>query len=112
VAFSFRLGVELLEHTGGPIRSFSLGGGGVKSSLWCQIFADALQREVRALSDVTETSLAGAAFMGAQALGWESEPWLPKTGAVIEPEPSRSDAYERNYRQFVRLAPLLKSIRD
>jgi xylulokinase len=111
VAFSFRLGVEILEKSGGPLRSFSLGGGGVKSLLWRQIFADTLQREVRTLAEVAETSLAGAAYAGAQALGWDLAAWVPKTNAGCQPDPGQAKALESNYRQFVEMAPLLRRVR-
>jgi len=112
VAFSFRLGVEVLEKTGGPIRSITLGGGGAKSPLWRQIFADVLGREVRTVADVGETSLVGAAFAGARVLGWDPSPWIPKTVQVYRPDPSNAESLEANYRQFLDLAPVLRRIRD
>jgi xylulokinase len=112
VAFSFRLGLEILTETGGPIRSITVGGGGAKSPLWRQIFADATNREVRAVTDIGETSLVGAAFAGARVLGWDAGAWLPKTVCVYRPERRDAETLETNYRQFLEAAPALRGIRE
>ena len=111
VAFSFRLGLEILEESGGAIRSITLGGGGAKSPRWCQIFADATNREVRTVTDIGETSLVGAAFAGVRVLGWETGDWLPKTVCVHRPESRDAEILETNYRQFLEVAPALRRIR-
>ncbi len=111
VAFSFRWGLEILESEGGQVNSLSLGGGGVKSSLWCQTFADVLGRQLQTLAGISETSLAGAALAGVKALGGDTSDWYPEKGKTFIPKPGNQDSLERGYQQFVRLAPYLKEIR-
>lgn len=112
VAFSFRLGLDILMESGGPIRSMTLGGGGAKSPLWCQIFADALNREVRTVTDIGETSLVGAAYAASQVLSWEKKPWLPQTVQVYQPSQENAKILNGNYGQFVEVAPELRRIRQ
>jgi xylulokinase len=50
-----------------PIRII---GGGAKSELWCQIFADVLDREIHAVVDPLQANARGAAFIAGMALGW------------------------------------------
>jgi len=111
VAFSFRWGLEILEAEGGTVNSLSLGGGGVKSSLWCQTFADVLGRKLQTLAGVSETSLAGAALAGAKALGWDTSAWYPEKGKSFFPDTRNQALLENGYRQFVELAPYLQRIR-
>jgi xylulokinase len=100
VAFSFRWGLEILEQSGGVTQSFTLGGGGTKSTLWCQIFSEVIQREVQILSAVSETSLLGAALAGAKALGWETSGWYPEKVETRSPDPRNWDSLEKNYQVF------------
>ncbi|MCG3197133.1 MAG: hypothetical protein HUU16_02590 [Candidatus Omnitrophica bacterium] len=111
VAMSFRQGLEILDASGGPIRTFSLGGGGVKSPLWRQIFADVLNREVRTLSDIAETSLVGAAYCGARVLGWDLGGWRPARLEGHQPNPRAAREMERRYKEFLQVAPALQNIR-
>jgi xylulokinase len=111
VAFSFRWGLEILESEGGKVHSLALGGGGVKSPLWCQTFADALGRELQTLAGISETSLTGAALAGARALGWNTSSWYPERGDSFHPAASHHSVLQNGYRQFLRLAPYLKEIR-
>ncbi len=111
VAYSFRWGLEILESAGGRVNILALGGGGVKSPLWCQTFADVHGRELETLAGISETSLAGAALAGAKALGWETSAWYPEKGRSFVPDSGNHAVLENGYRQFLQLAPFLKEIR-
>ena len=111
VAFSFRWGLEILESEGGMVNSLALGGGGVKSPLWCQTFADVLGRELQTVAGISETSLAGAALGGVKALGWDTSAWHPEKGKSFLPETRNQTLLDNGYRQFVELAPFLHRIR-
>ena len=50
----------------GPVHAL---GGGAQSSLWCQILADALDREVEQVPDAMVAQLRGAAMLASVALG-------------------------------------------
>jgi xylulokinase len=52
-----------------PITHFVAIGGGANSNLWCQILADAADREVRRLATIEASSL-GAGMAAARGAGW------------------------------------------
>jgi xylulokinase len=71
-----------------PIR---LLGGGAQSSLWCQIYADTLDREVRQIDQPLLAQCRGAGLLAGAALGQYSLSDLPPPTATIF-HPSRDDA--------------------
>jgi len=71
-----------------PIRMV---GGGARSALWCQIFADALDRPVEQVPDPMFAQLRGMATMASVALGLQTLDEIDKDrvhGRHFEPEPS------------------------
>ena len=78
-----------------PIR---LVGGGSVSSLWCQIYADVLNRPVEQISDPTFAQLRGMAVLAGVALGHRG---LAETPAVLPPsraygpDPERAARYDQ-----------------
>ncbi len=99
-----------------PIR---LVGGGGKSDLWCQIFADVLQRDVQRVVDPMQANARGAAFLAARGLGWlrfEDIPGLVPIDKTFHPNPALRGLYDnhfqalvKHYRPSSRLARLLNS---
>jgi xylulokinase len=76
-----------------PIRMV---GGGAQSSLWCQIFADALNREVLQIDQPLLAQLRGAALLGGAALGHHSLNEVPSPKAtVFEPSGEQQATRER-----------------
>jgi xylulokinase len=68
-----------------PIR---LLGGGAQSSLWCQIYADTLDREVRQIDQPLLAQLRGAALLASVALGRRSLSEVPAPSATtFHPSP-------------------------
>ncbi|MGC1239510.1 MAG: FGGY-family carbohydrate kinase [Acidimicrobiales bacterium] len=68
-----------------PIR---LLGGGAQSSLWCQIYADTLDREVRQIDQPLLAQLRGAALLASVALGRHSLSEVPAPSATtFHPSP-------------------------
>ncbi len=45
-------------------------GGGAQSALWCQIFADVLDREILQIEHPRQANARGAAFIAAAGLGY------------------------------------------
>lgn len=111
VSMSFRQGLEILEATGGAITALQIGGGGSKSPLWCQIFADITQRQVGVLQDLSETSLIGAALVAAQGIGWDCSTWFPELTGSYQPDPEKISIFDQNYAEFKKMPGLLKEIR-
>ena len=70
-----------------PITHFAAVGGGSRSDLWCQILADASNREVKRL-ETAEASALGAAMAAAKGAGWY--PSVPKASAAMSGKPSKT----------------------
>jgi xylulokinase len=60
-------GVE--SFIGRPFEALRFIGGGAKSELWCQIFADVLNRPIDRVADPLSANVRGAAFVAAVGLG-------------------------------------------
>jgi xylulokinase len=89
---------------------FLLTGGGSRSALWCQIFADVLGREVMRTEEAEDVALRGAALLAGRGLGWY-QGYVP-TGAVegksFRPDPAAEAAYRELYPIFCQLYPSLR----
>ena len=55
-------------------------GGGAQSDVWCQIFADVLNVEIRQVKDPIQANARGAAFIAAAGLGEISLYGCPRAG--------------------------------
>ena len=73
-------------------------GGGAQSALWCQVFADALDRPVEQVPEPMYAQLRGMAAMAAVALGERRSPRstpLRPRGTVFEPDAAGVEAMAR-----------------
>ena len=115
VAFSIRQGLEALNA--GEIRKISLVGGGAKTELWRQIFADVLQRPVAVPKESSEylpsAALCAAVFID-QRLETSYESFLatlPDAGELVyEPSQGSRTVMEAQYQRYRKLYPALKSL--
>jgi sugar (pentulose or hexulose) kinase len=71
----------------GPIDHYAAVGGGSKSDLWCQIFADATGRKVKRF-ETAEASALGAAMAAAKGAGWYSS--LAVAAAKMSGKPTKT----------------------
>ena len=70
VAYNTRWLMEGVESfIGRPFEGLRFIGGGAKSELWCQIFADVLERPIDRVADPLSANVRGAAFVAAVGLG-------------------------------------------
>ena len=79
-------------------------GGGAQSEIWCQIYADVLDRRVRQVDDPIQANARGAAYIAAVALGhirFEDIPRLVRYRRTFEPQPANRAIYDELYREFV-----------
>lgn len=86
-----------------PIRFI---GGGANSSVWCQIFADVLNRTINQINAPIQANLRGAAFLASIALGHlavEDIPDQVKISRTYQPNPKNRSIYDGLYRQFLDL---------
>lgn len=85
-----------------PIR---LLGGGAQSKLWCQIYADVLNRDVEQVREPMVAQLRGAALMAAVSLGrhrLEDLAALQGAGTVLHPRETDSDLYRGRREEWPR----------
>jgi xylulokinase len=90
---------KFVGQTLSPIR---LVGGGAQSELWCQIFADTLDREVHQVTNPMTAQLRGAALSASVALGIRSLKELDSLETpvtVFVPETNHADTFKRRVRE-------------
>jgi len=86
-----------------PIR---IVGGGAQSDVWCQIFADVLQREIDVIEDPIQANARGAAFIAALGLGrirFDDIPMLVPVARRYTPRPELGGLYDELFDAFRRL---------
>lgn len=86
-----------------PIRFI---GGGARSDVWCQIFADVLGRTIEQVADPVNANARGAAMLAAVALGeldFDQVPDRVKVARRYIPDPANAALYRRLSVEFVGL---------
>jgi L-xylulokinase len=94
ICLSMCLEIRRLEGILGRFWDIWLVGGGAKSPVWCQMFADALNATVHA-SDEGEIGCRGAALCAGIALGYLKEIGPPGNRRDYTPSPDRHSLYAR-----------------
>jgi xylulokinase len=114
VAYSQRDCLELIEQMGTRVESVRLSGGGARSILWCQIFADVFGKRVTTL-ETEEGSAYGAALLS--MVGTGRYPSVVDVCRVavrekssIEPRPGEAATYDRSHKIYQALYPALKML--
>jgi xylulokinase len=104
VALNMKWALFYMEKLAGKAESINIIGGGAISNVWCQIFADALNRRINRVSDPKEAGAKGAAIIAMIALGhfksFEDAEKLVKIDAVYEPNPQNAAIYEKAFKEF------------
>ena len=102
---------------GRPVERLTLLGGGGRSAVWCQIFADVLGVPIHQLDDPMQANALGAARIAFHGLGLQDmEQGAAQTRyrAVFEPTAAHAEVYARRFETFTelhrRLAPLYRRI--
>jgi xylulokinase len=88
-------------------------GGGANSELWCQIFADVLDRPIRQVKDPIQANVRGAAFIASVGLGFisfQDIPDLMEYRKTYLPRPETRGVYDSHFREFVNIYKRNKSI--
>jgi len=101
---------NFIKHKMNPI---SIIGGGGKSDLWCQIFADVMKREIRRVKDPVHANARGAAFIGFVGLGamsFDDIPGVVKHEKSFSPNPDNYEIYDQLYETFVALYKANKKV--
>lgn len=105
VAFNTRWLFGFCEKfVGKRLEHLTIIGGGARSDVWCQIFADVLDRPMRQVKDPVMANTRGAAFIGAHALGklkFEDVPDLVPIAKTWQPQPANRKLYDDHFGQFL-----------
>lgn len=86
-----------------PIRFI---GGGANSDVWCQIFADILNRPIQQVKEPIQANMRGAAFLAGIALGHLTVDDIPdriQLARTYQPNPNNRNTYDNLYRLFLEL---------
>jgi xylulokinase len=105
IAYNLRWALEALEHDMEiKVPTVRILGGGTKSKVWMQIFADVFDRPVEIVRDTQNAGAIGAAFLAAKGLGMFSGFEDVKEWAQIEtvyhPDPNHAACYLDFYLKF------------
>ena len=107
VAYNCRWVLQYVEKfIGRPMETLNIIGGGANSALWCQIFADVLNRRIRQVRDPIQANLRGAALLAAVALGrlrLEDIPKCTEIAAVFDPDPKNRAIYDELFGEFLNI---------
>jgi xylulokinase len=107
VAFNSRWLFELVEKfINRKMDPVNMIGGGAQSDVWCQIYADVLNRTIRQVKDPIMANARGAALIAAVGLGlcsFDDIPDLVQYSKIFEPNPENRELYDRMFNEFLGL---------
>jgi len=89
------------RHRLEPIRFI---GGGARSDVWCQIFADVLGRGIEQVADPVNANARGAGLLAAVALGeltFDQVPDRVRVARTYSPAAATRDLYDELFGEFV-----------
>jgi len=102
-----------------PVSQLTILGGGGRSSVWCQIFADVLGVPIRQLAQPLQANALGAAYIGFAALGlldFASAARQTRYRQTFEPQRAHASLYEASFANFReiyrRLRPLYQRLNE
>ena len=107
VAFNSRWLLKYVEiFNGRRAEAVNMVGGGAKSDIWCQIFADVFDRPIRQMKNPIEVNVRGAALLASAALGFiqyeEIGAHVP-VAKTYQPNPENRKLYDELFKEFVAL---------
>jgi xylulokinase len=107
VAYNTRWLLGCVERfTGRRFEWLNMIGGGAKSDIWCQIFADVLDRPIRQVKDSIQANTRGAALLAAVSLGkctFADIPTHVEIAKTYQPHAAHRATYDRLFKEFVNL---------
>ena len=114
VAFAIRDSVEVAKSLGIAIPTSKICGGGSKSPLWRQIFANVLGIPLQMVKTEQGPGYGGAMLAmvcsGAYPTVQAAADALVEVAATVEPDPTLTAKYEERYRQFRKIYPACKDL--
>lgn len=95
------------------VKTIHIVGGGAQSNVWCQIFADVMNVEIKQAADPICANARGAAWIGAAGLGeinFSDIPDLVKFQHSYQPQSSNRSAYDERFAVFCSVYKQMKGI--
>ncbi len=89
---------------GNTFTRLNISGGGAKSTVWCQIFADILDIPIRQVSDPANVNSRGAALISAVGLGYlsyEDAARVVQYQTIFSPRVDHRQLYDEMYDEFL-----------
>jgi xylulokinase len=111
VAYSLRHNLEAFEEMGFKIGKIRMGGGGAKSTLWRQIVADVIGKELEVTENLVTETIGDALIAGLGVKVYSSldeVKKLVKVEQVVRPNPSNYPVYSRMFKLYKTLYLHLK----
>nr|MDO8084557.1 FGGY-family carbohydrate kinase [Candidatus Sigynarchaeum springense]MDO8115894.1 FGGY-family carbohydrate kinase [Candidatus Sigynarchaeota archaeon] len=107
VAYNARWLLHYVEKfIGRNMPALNVIGGCAQSDVWCQIFADVMDRTIRQVSNPIQSNARGAAFIAAMGLGYIKEEDINKCttfSRVFQPNPEHRAVYDKLYHEFLKI---------
>jgi xylulokinase len=114
IAFNTRwLLAPVEKFLGRKVQSLQIVGGGAQSAVWCQIFADVLNVEIRQVKDPIQANARGAAFIAAAGLGeisFADVPALVEVQQTYTPNPQHRQIYDDRFGVFTDIYKQMRGI--
>ena len=114
IAFNTRwLMAPVEKFLGQKIHSIHMVGGGAQSDIWCQIFTDILNVEVKQVAEPIYANACGAAWIGAVGLGeitFGDVARLVRFKRIYQPNPANLSLYNERFEIFTRIYRQMKGI--
>ena len=112
VSFGLRDSLEIIRDLGIHFDGMTVTGGGARSQVWKSILSNILGVNLHSILQEAGPAY-GAAILAAVGCGvwssvYEASTELAKLGDDTKPEPQLLSYYEKKYRRFTKLYPLLK----
>jgi xylulokinase len=101
------------KFLGKRVSSLNIVGGGAQSDVWCQIFADVMNVEIKQVADPVYANARGAAWIGAAGLGeimFADIPQLVEIKKIYWPNPANRNLYEERFKLFTTIYKQMKSV--
>ena len=114
IAFNTRWLLKPVEKfLGRKVESINIVGSGAQSDVWCQIFADVMNLEIKQVADPIYANVRGSAWIAAVGLGEISfcdVPELVELKQVYKPRPANQALFNERFDLFVTIYKQMKSV--
>jgi xylulokinase len=104
IAFNTRWLLDPVENfLNRKVTSINIVGGGAQSDVWCQIFADVMNVEIKQVTDPLYANARGAAWIGAVGMGeirFTDIPQLVEFKRIYQPRPENRALYDEKFIVF------------